>query len=141
MLSLDSVRKKDGRRIDRFYVIICMNATQLQVQFIIHFLALSSGFHFHTHAFRSLLRVFCEITTVNVTPVTSLQYAPHHGYDTAAGDWRQQPSTAHGSALASDKIGRKNWKVEILWVHTYHTTSSRQRGRCVQSFVQIGSEM
>jgi hypothetical protein len=49
VLSLDRVRKKDGRRLDRFYVIICMNATQLQVQFIIHFLPVSPGFHFHTH--------------------------------------------------------------------------------------------
>jgi len=94
-----------------------------------------------THAFRSLLHVFCASTTVHVTPVTSLQYAPHRGYNAVAGDWRRQPSTAHESALAPDKIGPKGGKVEILWVHTYPTTSSRQRGRCVQSLVQIGSEM
>jgi len=43
--------------------------------------------------------------------------------------------------LAPDKIGRKCWKVEILLVHTYPTTSPRPRGRCVQSLVHIGSEM
>ena len=100
MLSVDRKRKKDGRRLDRFYVIICINAMQLQVPFISHFLPVSSGFHFHTHAFRSLLRVFIAQSTVHVT-----------------------------------------WSGEILWVHTYPTTSSRPRGRCVQSLVPIGSEM
>ena len=86
VLSIDSVRKEDGRKLDKFYVIICMNATQLEVQFIIHFLHVSSGYHFHTRAFRSLLCVFCVLTTVHVTPVTSHQHAPHHGYNAVAGD-------------------------------------------------------
>ena len=142
MLSVDRERKKDGRRLDRFYVIICTNAMQLQVQFISYFLPVSSVFHFHTHAFRSLLRVFIAQLTVHVTSVTSHQYAPHHGYNAVAGAvWRRQPSTAHESALAPDKIGRKCRKVEILWVQTYPTTSSRPRERCVQSLVQIGSGM
>jgi hypothetical protein len=141
VLPLDSLRKKDGRRLDRFYIIICMNTTQLQVQFVIHFLSVSSGFHFHTHAFRSLLRVFCALTTMHVTPVTSHQYASHHGYIAVAGDWRRQPSTAYESPLAPDKIGRKGGKFEILWFQTYPTISSRPRERCVQSLVQIGSEM
>ena len=85
MLSLDSVRKEDGRKLDRFYVIICTNAIQLQVQFIIYFLPVSSGFHFHTHAFRSLLRVFYALRTVHVTPATSHQHALHHGYKAVAG--------------------------------------------------------
>jgi len=64
------------------------------------------------------------------------------GYNAVAGGvWRRQPPSAHDSALAPDKIGRKGGKVEILWVHTYPTTSSRPRGRRVQSLVQIGSEM
>jgi hypothetical protein len=43
---------------------------QLQVQFIIHFLPVSSGFYFHTHAFHSLLRVFIAQPTAvrDVTP-------------------------------------------------------------------------
>jgi hypothetical protein len=57
VLSLDSVQKEDGRRFDRFYVIICTNAMQFQVQFIIYFLPVASGFHFYTHAFRSLFRI------------------------------------------------------------------------------------
>jgi len=47
---------------------------QLQLQFIIHFLPVPSGFHFHTHAFRSLLRVFCALRTVHVMPMMSHQH-------------------------------------------------------------------
>jgi len=69
VLSIDRERKKDGRRLDRLYVIICITAMQLQVQFISHFHPVSSGFHFHTHAFRSLLRVSTAKPTVrDVTP-------------------------------------------------------------------------
>jgi hypothetical protein len=85
VLSLDSVRKEDGRRFGRFYIIICTNAMQLQLQFIIYFLLVSSGFHFHTHVFRSLCRVFYALRTVHITPVTSHQYAPQHGYNAVAG--------------------------------------------------------
>jgi hypothetical protein len=76
VLSLDSVRKEDGRSFDRFYVIIFINA--MQVQFIIYFLPVSSGFHFYTHAFHSLSRIFYALRTVHITPVTSHQYMPHH---------------------------------------------------------------
>jgi hypothetical protein len=138
VLSLDSVRKEDGRKLDRFFVIICINAVQLQVQFIIHFLPVPSGFHFHTHAFRSLLHVFYALRTVHVTSVTSHQYGIEH----SSGElWHKQPSSAHESAITPDKIHQKCRKVEILWVHTYPTTSSRPRGRRVQSLVQISSEM
>jgi len=34
VLSLDSGEKKNGGRLDRFHVIICIIATQLQLQFI-----------------------------------------------------------------------------------------------------------
>jgi hypothetical protein len=86
VLFLDSVQKEDGRKLDRYFVIICINAMRLQVQFIIHFLPISSGFHFHTHAFCSLLRVFYALRTVHITSVTSHQQAPHHGYNVVAGD-------------------------------------------------------
>jgi len=71
-LSVDRERK-DRRMLDTFYVIIGINAMQLQVQFISHFLPVSSGFHFHTHAFHSLLRVFvaqpsvCDVTAARAT--------------------------------------------------------------------------
>jgi hypothetical protein len=58
----------------------------LQVQLIIHFHPVSSGFHFHTHAFRSLLHIFYALRTVHITPVTSHQQAPHHGYNTFPGE-------------------------------------------------------
>jgi len=77
VLSVDREQKKDGQRLDRLYVIICINAMQMQVQFISHFHPISSGFHFHTHAFRSLLRVFIARPTVcDVTPA--------RGYNTVA---------------------------------------------------------
>ena len=68
-------RTEGGRtKVDRIFVIICINAMQLQVQFIIHFLPVSSGFHFHTHAFSSLLCVFYALRTGYVTFVTSHQH-------------------------------------------------------------------
>jgi hypothetical protein len=138
VLSVDRERKKDGRRLDRFYFFICINAMYLQVHFICHFLPVSSGFHFHTRAFRSLLRVFIAQPTVR--DVT--QHTPHHGYNAVAGVvWLRQLCTACDSAPAPDKIGRKGGKGEIMWAHTYPTVSSRPRGRYVQSLVPIGSEM
>ena len=73
-------------RLDRFYVILCINAMQFQVQFISHFLPVSSGFHFHTHAFRLLFRVSYALPTVHVTSVTSHQHVSHHGYNAVVGD-------------------------------------------------------
>ena len=82
MLPVDRERKKDGRRLDRFYVIICINAIQLQVQFISHFLPVSSGFHFRTHTHSIHFSVF---SLHNPPPsVTSHQHAPHHGYKAVA---------------------------------------------------------
>jgi hypothetical protein len=139
VLSVDRKRKKDGRRLDRFYVIICINAMQLRVQFISHFLSVSSGFHFHTHAFYSLLRVFIAQTTA-VGDVTPARVASRILRSTGA-LWGRQSCTAHESVPALDTIGRRGGKGEILWAHTYPTVSSRPRGRCLQSLVPIGSEM
>jgi hypothetical protein len=77
-------KRKDGQMLGKFYVTICMNAMQLQVQFITHFLPLTSGFHFHTHAFRSLLRIFITQPTVHITSVTSHKHTPQHGYNAVA---------------------------------------------------------
>jgi len=62
----------------------------------------------------------------------------NEGYNAVADDLRRQPSSDQDSALAPDRRGRKD---QILWVHTHPTVSSRPRGRCVQSMVQIGLEM
>jgi hypothetical protein len=70
----------EGQRLDSLDT-----AMQLQLQFIIYFLPVSSGFHFHTHSFRSLFRVFYALCTVHITPVTSHQQAPQHGYNAVAG--------------------------------------------------------
>jgi hypothetical protein len=57
---------------------------QLQLQFIIYFLPVSSGFHFHTREFRSLFPVFSMHYALHITPVTSHQHAPQHGYNAVA---------------------------------------------------------
>jgi hypothetical protein len=72
----------EGQRLDRLD-----DAMQLQLQFILYFLPVSSGFHFHTHAFRSLIRVFYALRTVHITPVTSHQHALQHGYKAVAGQY------------------------------------------------------
>jgi len=41
VLSVDRERKKDGRKLDRFYAIIYIIAMQLELLFIIHFLPVS----------------------------------------------------------------------------------------------------
>jgi hypothetical protein len=78
VLSLDSVRKEDGRRLDRFYVIICTNS--LFTSFPSHRVSI------FTHAFLSLFRIFYILRTVHVTPVTSHQLAPHCGYNAVVGE-------------------------------------------------------
>jgi len=61
MLSVDRERKKDGRRLDRLYVIICISAMQLQVQFISLYHPVLSGFHFHTRIPLTFPRFHCSI--------------------------------------------------------------------------------
>jgi len=67
-------RTEGGRTKGRFFVIICINAIQFQVQFSIRFLPVSSGFLFPTHVFRSLLHVVNALRTAHVTSVTSHQH-------------------------------------------------------------------
>jgi hypothetical protein len=66
--------------------------------------------------------------------------AHNHGYYAVA-DYSIAAILSAGLCARSpenDEIGQKCQK---LWVHTYPTVSSRLRGRCVQSLIQIGSEM
>jgi len=65
----------------------------------------------------------------------------NHGYNALADDSRRQPFRAEDSALVPDKEGQKGRKGRTLSDHTYPTACSRPKGRCVQSLVQIGSEM
>jgi len=103
---------------------------QLQVLFITHVHPVSSGFHFHIHAFRSLLRLFIAQSTVrDITPAPAASRIKR----SSVAVWRRQLSTAHQVGSANDKIGRKGGKGEILWAHTYPTISFRPRGRWVQS--------
>jgi len=62
-----------------------------------------------------------------------------HGYNAVRNDsWAGShvvPKILHW--LVTEEVE----KGQILWVHTYHTTSCRRRGRRVRSSVEIGSEM
>jgi hypothetical protein len=154
VLCLDSVRRKEGRSLDRFHVIICI--ISMQLQFIIHFLRVSSGFHIYTHAFRSLLRFVYTLPTVQDTSTCKCRLL-HHGYNAVADDfWRKCRLLHNGYNAVADYswarfhlvprilywlLTEKIEKGQILWFHTCPTTSFRPRGRRVQSLVQIGSEM
>ena len=101
VLSLDSVRKKDGRGLDRFHVIICIIAMQLQLQFIIHFLPVSLGFHIYTYTFRSLLRVVYALPTVQ-----DKCRLLNNGYNAVADDsWRNCRLLHHGYNAVSMTLG------------------------------------
>jgi hypothetical protein len=54
---------------------------------------------------------------------------------------RQQPSSAQHRAHAHEKEGEKGRRGKKFWVHTYPTVSSRPRGWCMQSLVEISSEI
>jgi hypothetical protein len=145
VLSVDRELKKDGRRLDRFYVIICIIAMQLQ--FIIHFVPLSSGFHFYKHAFLSLLRVFYALPTLNchllqrhVSDVT-LTHAEITDITLSRMTLAPAAILCPGFGTRPDRRGGKVRKGQRLWVHTYPTVSSRPRESCERSLVQIGSEM
>jgi hypothetical protein len=75
---------------------------QLQLQFVIHFLPVSSGFHIYTHAFRSLLRVVYALPTVQ--DKCRLQ---HHGLLAQMSDdsWRKCRLLHHGYNAAAMTLG------------------------------------
>jgi hypothetical protein len=85
-------------------------------------------------------------------------YALHTVQDTSTKNAKVSSATSRIYAVADDSWADShlvsrilNWllteevekfeKGQILWVHTYPTTSSRPRGRRVQNLVEIGSEM
>jgi len=182
------------------------------MQFLIHLLRVSSGFHFYTYAFRSLHGVLYALPIVRdtssknaqVSSATSFRWrhtnaSKNHGYNPVADDsgevssdttsfpwldtntcknhwynavaddsgqvssattWRHTNTRKnHGYnavaevscagnhvvprilySLPTKKV-KKVEKSQTFSDHTYPTVSSRRRGRCVQSLVQIGSEI
>ena len=123
------------------------------MQFIIHFLPVSSCFHMDTRAFRSLLRVVNALPTVQGTCNTKAQLSSAisritlgesvvcYNMDITLSQWLlgRQPHCAQDSALVPHRRGRKESNVVGPYIH--HTTSSIRRGKRVQSLVEIGSEM
>jgi hypothetical protein len=126
----------------------------------VHFSALSM----HYPQCKTLRRasVVCYITDITLSRMTlgASVSLLNHGYNAVADDsWRKCRLLHHGYNAVADNswVGSHlvprilHWllteKVEkikkgkMLWVHTYSTTSSRPRGRCVQSLVQIDSKM
>jgi len=65
----------------------------------------------------------------------------NHGYNAVADDSCRQPFRAEDSAPAPDEESQKGRKRRTFSDHTYPTVSSRPRGRCMQSLVEIGSRM
>jgi hypothetical protein len=93
-------RTEGGRtKVRSVYVIICTNVMQLQLQFVIYFLPVSSSFHFHKHAFRSLFRVFYALRTVHITLVMSHKHTPQHACNAVA-----------GQCGACSHLPRRSWK-------------------------------
>jgi len=122
----------------------------MELQFIIHFLPVSSGFHFtHMHSvhFSAFSMHYPQCKTLPVRRRNCRLLQRHardvtvtHAAITDITLSRMTLAPAQDLTLAPDRRGWKG-RGQILWVHTYPTVSSRPRGRCVQSLVQIGSEM
>jgi hypothetical protein len=133
VLSVDRERKKDGRRLNRFYVIIFKIA--MQFPFIIYFLPVSSGFHFYKHAFRSLLRFDYALPTANCRllqrHVRDVTLTCSAMMDITLSRMTLTPAAnfCPGFGTRPNRRGGKARKVQILWVHTFTTVSSRPRGR------------
>jgi len=62
----------------------------LQLQFLIHLFRVSSGFHFYTHAFRSLHGVFYALPIVHDTSSKNAQVSPA----TTSFPWRHTKGSA-----------------------------------------------
>jgi len=78
----------------------------MQLQFLIHLLPVSSGFHFYTHAFRSLHGVFYALPIVHNTSSKNAKLSSA----TTSFPWRHtNSSNNHGyNAVADDSCGTHN---------------------------------
>jgi len=138
---------------DRLHVIIVIIV--ITVPYSLAFCLIRFPF-FYTHAFRSLHGVLYALPIVHDTVSKNAQVSPattsfpwrhtntckNHGYNavvevSCAGS-HVVPRILH--PLPTKKV-KKVEKCQTFSDHTYPRVSSRPRGRCVQSLVQIGSEM
>jgi hypothetical protein len=106
-----------------------------------------------THAFCSLLHVLYALSIVHDTssknaelsatsfPWRHTNTSKNHRYNAVTDDLCRWPFHAMDSALGPNEEGQEGRKGQTFLDHTHPSVSSRQRGRCVQSLVQIGSEM
>jgi len=84
-----------------------------------------------------LLQLHFRDVTLTAARITDMLSRMTH----AGSHFMQRIWHSQDLALAPDEKGQKARKGQIVLDHTYSTVSSRPRGRCVQSLVQIGSEM
>ena len=136
---------------DRLHVIIVRIAIAIPYSLtscLIRFPFLHTYIPFTSQRFFYVLPIVHDTSSKNaqVSPAsTSFPWrhnntSQNHGYNAVADDSRRQPFRAEDSALVPDE-GQKGKKGQTFLDHTYPRVSSRPRGRCVQSLVQIGSEM
>jgi hypothetical protein len=130
VLSPDNVWKKDGRRLDRFHVIICViaincNCNSLFTSFLSHQVSIFT--HMHSVHFSALSMHYpqCKALPVRTRKCRLL----HHGYNAVADDsWADShlvPRILHWHLTEEVE---KVEKGQILWIHTYRRTSYRPRG-------------
>jgi len=114
------------------------NCSSLLTSFLSHQVSIFT--HMHSVHFSALSIHYPQCKTLPVR--TCKCRLLDHGYNAVTDDcWAVShlvPRILHW--LLTEEV-EKVEKGQILWVHTYPTTPSRPRGRCVQSLVQIGSEM
>jgi len=98
----------------------------LQLQFLIHLFPVSSGFHFYTHAFRSLLRVFYALPKVHDTSSKNVKLSSA----TTSFTWRHtNTSKNHGyNAVADDSCRTRKCRLLQRTFPWRHTNSSKNHG-------------
>ena len=104
-----------GRRLDRLYVIICIIAVQLQLQFIIHFLSHQVSIFTHMHS------VHVSALSVHYPQCKTLQHSSVVCYITditlSRMTFGRQPYCSQDSALAPERKGRKGSNIVGLYTH------------------------
>jgi len=112
VLSLDSVRKKDGRRLDRFHVIIC---NLLFTSFLSNQVSIFTNMH-SVH-FSALSMHYPQCKTL---PVRTRKCLLHHGYNAVAYDsWCKCRLLHHGY----NDIAYDSWRKCRLLHHGYNAVT------------------
>jgi hypothetical protein len=134
---------------DMLHVVIVIIAIPYSLAFfLIKFSFLHTSIPFTSPRF-NVLPIVHDTSSKNVklsSATTSFPWrhtntSKNYGYNAVADNLRRQPFRAGDSAVAPEEEVHKGRKCQTFSDHTYPTAISRPGGRCVQSLVQIGSEM